>query len=326
MMDNSDNGGSERNQALAKDVPVMIDLNAKTQKNSANAEDSLVKKARKKKYPELTQEHSTEPELDTTESHSSGRQDKPAPKEKSSKSALRKPLKKKPVVFENLVESELIVGPDDVVIGPSYVLTEIAKSMDKEAREIEPKRQKKIISDQEKLRQIQDYNHGFTTSWFTPRIGKPLPPVDAVKAINKPFLMSSKNGKKFRLKRNPKFSLLHRHRFKHLKTVEKKIRFRLPKFGTRKSNTPHFLNTTKDLTMISPPQPHTITIQYSNLFLNRGDLRITDMQIDSIPGELSTFEKLAENIKITVSNLNESPMLWFYLLAPILLICVLIFR
>ena len=55
---------------------------------------------------------------------------------------------------------------DDVVIGPSYVLTEIAKSMDKEAREFEPKRQKKIISDQKKLRQAEDYNHGFSRDWF----------------------------------------------------------------------------------------------------------------------------------------------------------------
>ena len=324
-MDGSDNGGTEPNNVLPNDVPQMIDLNAKGRKKLDNSEDSIVERARKKSVPELPLD-SNEPELDTTESHSSGRQDKPAPKEKSSKSALRKPLKKKPVVFENLVESELIVGPDDVVIGPSYVLTEIAKSMDKEAREIEPKRQKKIISDQEKLRQIQDYNHGFTTSWFTPRIGKPLPPVDAVKAINKPFLMSSKNGKKFRLKRNPKFSFWNRKRFEHLNASEKKIRFRLPEFGPKKSNTPHFINTSKDLKKISPPQPHTITIQYSNRLLRRGKLHVTDMQIESIPGELSPFERLAENIKITVSKMNETPMLWFYLLAPILLICVLIFR
>ena len=327
MIDISDNGGTEPNKALPNDVPDMIDLDDLEEQNkSVNTEDSLVKNARRKKFPELPQEHPTEPELDTTESHSSGRKDKAEPKGKTRKAASKKPMKKKPVVFETLVETELTVGPDDVVIGPSYVLTEIAKSMDKEARDFEPKRQKKIISDQKKLRQAQDYNYGFTTSWFTPRIGKQLPPVDAVKAINKPFLMSSKNGKKFRMKRNPKFSILHRYRFKRLNAVEKKIRFRLPKFGRpRKSNTPHFFNTSKDLKTISPPQPHTITIQYSNRLLNRGKLYVTDMQIESIPGELSTFEKLVENIKITVTNLNESPMLWFYLLVPTLLIYVLIF-
>ncbi len=315
-MDNSDNGGSERDKALAIDVPQMMDLNAKGGKKSDNSEDSIVKTARKK-VPPLSPD-SNEPELDTTESNSNDRKDKSAP---------RKQLKKKPVAFEKIVESELIVGPDDVVIGPSYVLTEIAKSMDKEARDFEPKRQKKIISDQKKLRQAEGYNHGFSKSLFTPRIGKPLPPVDADKAINKPFLMSSKNGENFGLKRNPKLSILHRKRFKRLNAVEKKIRFRLPKFGrASRSNTPHFFNTSKDLTTITPPQPHTITIQYSNRLLRRGKLYVTDMQIESIPGELSPFERLAENIKITVSKMNETPMLWFYTLAPMIIICVLIFR
>jgi len=315
-MDGSDNGGSERDKALAKDVPQMINLDEKVQKKSDNSEDSIVKRATKI-IPELPT-YSGESELDTTESNSNDRKDKSAP---------RKQLKKKPVVCETIVESELIVGPDDVVIGPSYVLTEIAKGMDKEARDFEPKRQKKIISDQEKLRQAEDYNHGFSKNWLTPRIGKPLPPVDADKAINKPFLMGSKSGKNFRLKRNPKFSILHRKRFEHLNPVEKKIRFRLPKFGRlRKSNAPHFFNTSKDLKTISPSQPHTITIQYSNRLLNRDKLYVTDMQIESIPGELSPFERLAENIKITVSNMNETPMLWFYTLAPIIIICVLIFR
>ena len=315
-MDNSNNGGTEPNNLLPNYVPAMISLDAEEQKKTDNSEYSIVKKATKI-FPELPTD-SGESELDTTESNSDDRKDKSAP---------RKQLKKKPVAFEKLVESELIVGPDDVVIGPSYVLTEIAKSMDKEARDFEPKRQKKIISDQKILRQAEDYNHGFSKNWFTPRIGKPLPPVDADKAINKPFLMSSKNGKNFRLKRNPKFSILHRKRFKRLNAVEKKIRFRLPKFGRpRKSNTPHFFNTSNDLKTITPPQPHTITIQYSNRLLRRGKLYVTDMQIKSIPGELSPFERLAENIKITVSKMNETPMLWFYLLAPILIICVLFFR
>ena len=275
-------------------------------------------KQQEKPVPELSLD-SNEPELDTTESNSDDRKDKSAP---------RKQLKKKPVAFEKIVESELIVGPDDVVIGPSYVLTEIAKSMDKEARDFEPKRQKKIISDQKKLRQAEDYNHGFSRDWFTPRIGKPLPPVDADKAIDEPFLMGSKNGENFGLKRNPKFSFFSdRKRFKRLNAVEKKIRFRLPKFGkARRSNTPHFFNTSKDLKTITPPQPHTITIQYSNRLLRRGKLYVTDMQIESIPGELSPFERLAENIKITVSKMNETPMLWFYLLAPTVIFCVLIFR
>tara|TARA_B100000575_G_C23133370_1_gene657831 strand:- start:340 stop:1290 length:951 start_codon:yes stop_codon:yes gene_type:complete len=316
-MDGSDNVGSERDKALAKDVPKMINLDAEVRKKLDNSEDSIVERARKKSVSELPLD-SNEPELDTTESHPNDRKDKPEP---------RKQLKKKPVVFETIVESELIVGPDDVVIGPSYVLTEIAKSMDKEARDFEPKRQKKIISDQEELRQAEDYNHGFRKRLFTPRIGKPLPPVDADKAINKPFLMGSKSGKNFQLKRNPKFSTLHRKRFEHLNPVEKKIRFRLPKFGRlRKSNAPHFFNTSKDLKTISPSQPHTITIQYSNRLLNRDKLYVTDMQIESIPGELSPFERLAENIKITVSNMNETPMLWFYLLAPTVIFCVLIFR
>ena len=132
-MDNSDNGGAEPHKAFAKDVPKMINLDEKVQKKSTNSKDSIVKTARKK-VPPLSPD-SNEPELDTTESNSDDRKDKSAP---------RKQLKKKPVAFEKIVESELIVGPDDVVIGPSYVLTEIAKSMDKEAREFELKKKKSV--------------------------------------------------------------------------------------------------------------------------------------------------------------------------------------
>jgi hypothetical protein len=240
----------------------------------------------------------------------------------------RKPLKKKPVVYDELTLDELIITPNDVVIGPNYVLAPLAKKMDSISREIEPRRQKKIELEHKFKHSDPEYKHGFRSKPFARKIGGQAVPVKINNTIHKVPVTKSpvkhlKTGLK--KKKKPTFSRLQDLMFIRLKTYRKRFHFGLNKIGkSTKSRAPHFYNTSNDFSTLPPQQAGTIAVQYSPSLLKLNRVSVKNLNVQIPTRRSSVFERCSRKFNSILAHINDAPVRWAYMVLPLALILILV--
>lgn len=244
--------------------------------------------------------------------------------EKKLESTEKKPLRKKPVKHEELITEELVVTPNDIVIGPEYVLIHLGRSMDMKSQAIEPERQKKIELDHKIDPSLDGQAHGFTSKRFGRKIGKSAAPPKTTQLLRKhPAKVPSRRLEVgLKQKKTSGVFLLHHLRFRRLKTSgHRKIHPRTQKIGTlTQSRAPRFLNTTKDLSAIPPQQGSTIAIQYSPTLLRVNQPNIKNIEVHHNPANRTVTGKVTERVQSLLWRVNNVRQRWIYLFGPLALI------
>ena len=242
--------------------------------------------------------------------------------------APRKPLKKKPVVYDELTLDELIITPDDVVIGPNYVLVPLAKKMDSISREIEPRRQKKIELEHKFKHADPEYKHGFSSKPFARKIGGQAIPVKINNTIHKVPVTKSpvkhlKTGLK--KKKKPTFSGLQDLMFNRLETYRKRFHFGLNNIGkSTKSRAPHFYNTSNDFSTLPTQQGGTIAVQYSPSLLKLNRVSVKNLNVQIPTRRSSVLARFSRKFNSILAHINDAPVRWAYVLLPLALILILV--
>ena len=217
-----------------------------------------------------------------------------------------------------------MVTPNDIVIGPEYVLIPLGKSMDMKSQAIEPKRQKKIELDHKIDPSIDGQAHGFSSKRFGRRIGKSAAPTKTTQLLRKhPAKVPSRRLEVgLKQKKTSGVFLLHHLRFRRLRTSgHRKIRPRTQKIGTlTQSKAPRFLNTSKDLSAIPPQQGNTIAIQYSPALLKVNQPNIKNIEVHHNPANRTVTGKLTERVQSLLWRVNNIRQRWIYLFGPLALI------
>ena len=240
----------------------------------------------------------------------------------------RKPLKKKPVVYDELTLDELMITPNDVVIGPNYVLAPLAKKMDSISREIEPRRQKKIELEHKFKHSDPEYKHGFSSKPFARKIGGQAVPVKINNTIHKVPVTKSpvkhlKTGLK--KKKKPTFSRLQDLMFNRIKTYRKRFHFGLNKIGkSTKSRAPHFYNTSNDFSTLPPQQGGTIAVQYSPSLLKLNRVSVKNINVQTPTRRSSVLARCSRKFNSILAHINDAPVRWAYVLLPLALILILV--
>tara|TARA_B110001452_G_scaffold165363_1_gene138031 strand:- start:3362 stop:4519 length:1158 start_codon:yes stop_codon:yes gene_type:complete len=275
------------------------------------------------------------PDMQSTESIENPMQNSPfpsaggaEPEDKISETEIRKPLNKKPVKYDEIDDQDLILSPSDVVIGPKYVLTTLAKSMDANSKKVEPQRQKKIELDNKIRSSLPDFKHGFRSKRFVRKVGRPAVAVKIPNKIRKvPVTKSPVKHLKIDLKskKNATFSTFQNLSISRIKSVKNRISLRLPNIGkSKESQAPHFYNTSKEISTLPPQTGSAITIQYSSILLNSNKLYIKKLKVNSPSTDQSVMQSVVDHIKSVLWYMNDTPGRWAYFFTSLALILILI--